>query len=151
VAVMQWSTRLLNGGTTLNTISLTVTAPAPKEEVFAFLAEIENLPKWATEFCQELKVVDGAYKVVSPGGELFIEYQSNPTTGVIDIFGGPTREEMGLFPMRVVPLPGGVSAVLVTMFQPPNTSDEVFRHQAESLQRELNALARNFEALKRAA
>jgi hypothetical protein len=135
----------------MNAISLTVTMPAPKDEVFAFLAEIDNLPTWATEFCQELKVVDGAYKVVSPGGELFITYESDPATGVIDMYGGPALETMALFPLRVVPLPGGASAVLATMFQAPGLPDEVFRHQAESLHRELEGLARQLDRQRQAA
>ena len=35
--------------------TVTTVLDAPKEEVFAFLAEIENLPEWATEFAHELK------------------------------------------------------------------------------------------------
>jgi uncharacterized protein YndB with AHSA1/START domain len=45
----------------------TVTAifSAPPEEVFDYLADVDNLPNWATEFARELKLVDGRYKVVT--------------------------------------------------------------------------------------
>ena len=38
----------------------TVTAifSASQDEVFAYLADIDNLPHWATEFARELKLVD---------------------------------------------------------------------------------------------
>ena len=41
--------------------SLTVTAVlgAPKEEVFDYLSQVANLPKWASEFARELKYEDG--------------------------------------------------------------------------------------------
>jgi uncharacterized membrane protein len=38
----------------------TVTARSkPRDEVFAYLADIEKLPEWATELARELKLVDG--------------------------------------------------------------------------------------------
>lgn len=37
----------------------TVVLSTPKEKVFAYLANIENMPKWSTEFCKQLKTVDG--------------------------------------------------------------------------------------------
>ena len=60
-------------------ISPTVTAvlDAPKEEVFAYLAEIENLPDWATDFAQELKYEDGKAKVVN--GSVSSSSPSRPT------------------------------------------------------------------------
>ena len=42
-------------------INRTVTAvlEAPKDDVFAYLARVENLPEWATDFARELKYEDG--------------------------------------------------------------------------------------------
>ena len=39
--------------------TVTTVLSAPRERVFAYLADVENLPRWATEFARELKVVDG--------------------------------------------------------------------------------------------
>ena len=47
-----------------NTHSLALAAPHDK--VFGFLSNIENLPKWATLFCRELKRDSGGrYRVVT--------------------------------------------------------------------------------------
>ena len=48
-------------------INRTVTAvlDAPRQEVFEYLAQVENLPAWATEFAQELKYEDGETKIVN--------------------------------------------------------------------------------------
>jgi uncharacterized protein YndB with AHSA1/START domain len=49
--------------------TVTTVLPAPKNDVFAFLSDITNLPRWATEFARELKVVDGRHVVVNGRGE----------------------------------------------------------------------------------
>ena len=42
-------------------INRTVTAvlDAPKDVVFDYLSQVDNLPEWATDFARELKYVDG--------------------------------------------------------------------------------------------
>ena len=126
--------------------SRTVTAvlPAPKDDVFAYLAEIENLPRWATEFARELKVVQGRYKVVNGLGEFFFRLEADEGTGVIDMLAGPSEDELALFPTRVVELPGGRSAFTFTMFQGPGMSDELFESQYASLLREFDNIEREF-------
>jgi hypothetical protein len=118
--------------------SETVTAvlSAPREKVFAYLAEIENLPEWATEFARELKRENGDYKVVNNLGEFYFRIRSDPKTGVIDMLAGPTTAELALFPTRAVELPDGRTAYSFTMFQGPGMPDELFESQYESLKRE---------------
>jgi hypothetical protein len=118
----------------------TVVVPAPKDRVFAYLADIDNLPRWATEFARELKVVDGKHKVVNGLGEFYFRIDADEATGVIDMYAGPTEEELGLFPTRVVELPGEASAFTFTMFQAPGMTDELFESQHASLRRELDNL-----------
>jgi hypothetical protein len=117
---------------------------APRDEVFDYLADVENLPAWATEFARELKVVDGRHKVVNGLGELFFRIEADERTGVIDMFAGPTPEAMALFPTRVVELPGGRSAFTFTMFQGSEMSDELFESQHASLLREFDNIERRF-------
>lgn len=124
--------------------TVTTVLPAPKEEVFAYLAEIENLPRWATEFARELKVENGRHKVVNGLGEFFFAIEADEATGVIDMRAGPTESEMALFPTRVVGLPDGRSAFTFTMFQGPGSSDELFESQHASLVREVENLERQF-------
>ena len=129
-------------------ISRTVTAvlDASKEDVFAYLAAIDNLPDWATDFAQELKYEDGQAKVVNGLGEFYFSIKSDPETGVIDMYAGPTPDELGLFPTRVVGLPGGKSAYTFTMFKAPGMPDELFESQYESLRREFDNIRARFNA-----
>jgi hypothetical protein len=126
--------------------SHTVTAvfPAPPERVFGYMSNIENLPRWATEFARELKVVDGRHVVVNGLGEFVFEIRADEDTGVVDMYAGPTPDAMGVFPTRVVALPDGGSAYTFTMFQAPGMPDELFESQYESLRREFGNLEREF-------
>ena len=125
--------------------SETVTAvlPASQDEVFAYFADIENLPKWATEFARELKRENGDYKVVNNLGEFYFEIQADARTGVIDMLSGPAKDQLAVFPTRAVALPGGRTAYTFTMFQGPGMPDELFESQYESLVREFE----NIEAV----
>ena len=129
-------------------INRTVTAvlDAPKDIVFDYLSQLDNLPDWATEFAQELKYVDGKAKVVNGLGEFYFRIDADPTTGVIDMYAGPTEQELALFPTRVVPLGDDKSAYSFTMFKAPGMPDELFESQYESLRREFDSIRSRFAA-----
>ena len=124
--------------------TVTTVLPAPRHEVFAYLSEIENLPEWATEFARELVRDGDDYKVVNGLGEFFFTIRSDPDTGVIDMYAGPAKDQMALFPTRVVALPDGRSAYSFTMFQAPDMPDALFESQHASLRREFAQIERRF-------
>ena len=124
--------------------TLTTVLDAPKEAVFDYLSRVENLPDWATDFARELKYEDGKAKVVNGLGELFFTIRSDPETGVIDMYAGPTEKELALFPTRVIGLAAGRSAYSFTMFKQPGTPDELFESQYESLRREFDNIRERF-------
>ena len=128
----------------METRTATTILSAPKTQVFDYLSRIENLPAWATEFARELRYEDGKPKVVNVLGEFYFAIDADPATGVIDMYAGPAEDELGLFPTRVVGLPGGASAFTFTMFQAPGMSDELFEAQYRSLLRELENLRARF-------
>jgi hypothetical protein len=127
-------------------ISRTVTAvlDAPAEDVFAFLSEVANLPVWATDFARELKYVDGKAWVVNGLGEFRFEIEADSSTGVIDMYAGPSEGEMAIFPTRVVRLGPARSAYSFTMFKAPEMSDDLFESQYRSLQREFDNIRAHF-------
>jgi hypothetical protein len=124
--------------------TVTTVLPAPKEQVFDYLSRIENLPEWASEFARELKFEEGQAKVINGLGEFFFAIEADPGTGVIDMYSGPSEQELALFPTRVVALPGGASAFSFTMFQRPGMPDELFESQYASLLREFENIEREF-------
>jgi hypothetical protein len=128
----------------MRTATVTTVLDAPQEAVFAYMADIENLPRWATEFARELRLDGGRYKVVNGLGEFFFEIRADAQTGVVDMFAGPSEDEMAVFPTRAVALPDGRTAYTFTMFQSPGMPDELFESQHESLRRELENVERTF-------
>jgi|SRR5947209_6317988 len=126
--------------------SETVTAvlPAPQQAVFEYLSDIEKLPEWATEFARELRREGEDYKVLNGLGEFYFEIRAHPDTGVIDMFAGPSKHQMAMFPTRAVQLPDGRTAFSFTMFQRPGMPDELFDSQHESLKREFANIAAAF-------
>ncbi|HEX2112214.1 MAG TPA: hypothetical protein VHF67_11745 [Gaiellaceae bacterium] len=124
--------------------TVTAVLAAPKDDVFAYLADIDNLPGWATEFARELRYEDGKAKVVNGLGEFDFRIEADPETGVIDMYAGPSEDALALFPTRVVALPGRRSAYTFTMFQTPGMPDELFASQHESLLREFENIRRRF-------
>jgi hypothetical protein len=124
--------------------TVTAVLDAPREQVFRYLADIKNLPDWATEFARELRFEDGKAKVVNGLGEFYFSIEADPGTGVIDMYAGPTEEELAVFPTRVVGLPGGRVAYSFTMFQGPEMPDELFESQYEALLREFDNIRDRF-------
>ena len=123
--------------------TVTTVLSAPRERVFEYMSDIRNLPEWATEFARELREDDGEYRVVNNLGEFVFEIRADERTGVIDMYAGPSREELGVFPTRAVSLPDGRTSYSFTMFQGPGMPDELFESQYASLKREF----RNIEAI----
>ncbi len=124
--------------------SRTVTAvlDADQGTVFDYLSDIERLPEWATEFARELRREGDDYKVVNGLGEFYFTIEGDRKTGVIDMFAGPSKQRMAVFPTRAVPLPDGRTAYSFTMFQGPDMSDELFDAQHASLKREFANIER---------
>ena len=72
--------------------TVTVTVPADRDDVFRFLAELSNLPIWASESFQRLRYEeDGCAKVWTPTGEVFVALMVDESTGVIDLMTGSAR------------------------------------------------------------
>ena len=126
----------------MNSHTVTTVLDAPKTQVFDYLSRVENLPSWASEFARELKFEDGRAKVVNGLGEFYFSIDADEETGVIDMYAGPTEDELGVFPTRVVSLPDGRSAYSFTMFQAPGMPDELFESQYRSLLREFENIRR---------
>ena len=126
----------------IRTVSITVAAPS--EPVFNFLANIENLPDWATGFCERLELRQGTWWAYTARGEMLVEAEAHAATGIIDLRIGPAPDRLELLPVRVLPLGARRSLVSLTCIQAEGMSDELFEHHYRSLLVELQGLARRF-------
>ena len=126
----------------MRSATVTTVLDATPGAVFEYLSDIENLPEWANEFARELRREGDDFKVVNGLGEFYFTIEAEPATGVIDMFAGPTKDSMAVFPTRAVALPDGRTAYTFTMFQGPDMPDELFEAQHASLRREFANIER---------
>ncbi|MCF3649891.1 hypothetical protein [Synoicihabitans lomoniglobus] len=113
----------------------------PKSVVFDFLANVENLPKWATEYCESGRWDGDTFKVMTSQGEMITRFETDARTGVIDMWArSPGEAESGVFPLRVLELAPEQTAVIFTFFQPQGMPDQLFARQHASLRIEMDEL-----------
>ena len=123
----------------------TVTLPVSFEEAFAFLAEPENLPRWAVGFARSIRREGDDWIVQTAQGEMPIRVVADAVRGTIDF---QMRVAPGLEAVaysRVVPNDSGAEYVF-TQIQMPGMTDEVFAAQRAALTEELASLPILFRA-----
>jgi hypothetical protein len=115
-------------------------------EVFAFLADPENLPRWAVGFCRAIRHdPERGWIVETSTGEVPIRYVAHLECGTLDFYMqvGP-GVEIGAY-SRVIP--NGDAAVYVfTQLQAPGMPDSLFESQVVALAEELRVLQGIFRA-----
>jgi hypothetical protein len=120
----------------MNVRTLSLHLRAPKAKVFGYLADILNVPKWATEFCKKLEVENGNYWVTTGAGKILFRIVADEKTGVIDFKGGPSPSQMETWPARVVELPDRSCLFLFSILQGPGVSDAMLEGQCAQLTKE---------------
>lgn len=108
-------------------------------EVYAFVSNPENLPKWATGLGGSIKNVQGEWISDSPMGKIKIKFAEKNTFGVLDhevfLESGVTINN----PMRVI-ANGSGSEIFFTLVRRPETSDEKFEEDAGWVAKDLRIL-----------
>jgi hypothetical protein len=128
----------------LNSVTETCVVNVPRDNVFEFLSNIENIPKWATKFVKKLTLVDDKYKALTPIGEVFIRLDVDKKAGLIDIYAGPTEDNMTPAYMRIISLPDNSTAVMFTFFQYGSTPDAIWKIFCEWIKIEVDNIKRYF-------
>lgn len=119
---------------------VSVSIKRPPEAVYAFAAEVENLPKWATGLCKTIRNVNGEW--IAEGGPITpvkVRFTERNVLGVLDhdvvLPSGATIHN----PIRVVPNGAG-SEVMFTLLRQPGVSAKAFEKDAEAVERDLHTL-----------
>ena len=115
------------------------------KELHDFIGNVENLPKWATIFCQDLRKEDGDFIVTTPGGDMFFKISNDDVTGVADMWGGPSKDMMMRWPVRVVDDGLGGSVLMFTNIQTEDQPDEVFDGLCKALEDEFDNIRKYVE------
>ncbi len=124
--------------------TVSVSVAAPRDPVFNYLANVENLPGWSTEFCERLELRQGRWWAYTPQGEVQVDLEVSAATGLLDFQVGPAPDQMALFPVRVLPLGPRRTLVSYTLIQQGAVSDEAYEAQYHSLLIVMRGLIRRF-------
>lgn len=84
---------------------LHVALPVAAAPAFRALADIENLPRWAGEFCDRLEISAHGWRGWTACGDLFLELVADERTGVVDIQIGTEHELLAVLALRVLDVP----------------------------------------------
>ena len=124
--------------------TVSVLLSASRDVVFNFMANVENLPKWATEFCDRIELRRNGWLAYTSQGEMMVESDADDRTGVIDLRIGPSAETLGLLPVRVLHLAPARTLLSFTFIQQPGLPDENYEKQYQSLLVEMRGLIGRF-------
>jgi hypothetical protein len=128
----------------MNINTLTVTVSAPRNIVFNFLADIENLPKWSGGYCEGITLQRGRWWAFTADGEQVVDIESNVGTGVIDLRAGPKPELMTLTPIRVVALSTRHTLISFVLIEAPDRGPEIFERRCRIWREAVKGLPRRF-------
>ena len=118
----------------------------PPTEVYAFVVNPENLPRWAKGLGSSIEQLDGEWVADSPMGKVKVRFVESNPFGVLDHHVVLPSGEAVYNPLRVVPNGGG-SELVFTLFRRPEMSEESFAADAETVAADLAALKRLLEGL----
>ena len=112
----------------------------PVEEVYAFLAEPVNFPRWAEGLGHSFVQVEGmTWRAETPMGPMRILFSEPNNHGVLDHAVIPEHGPAMHNPMRVV-ANGDGAEIVFTLFQRDGMSDDEMARDAAMVSRDLAAL-----------
>ena len=126
-------------GATYQVRHISISIDRPPRDVYAFVADPENLPKWATGLGGSIKQVQGEWIADAPMGRIKIRFAEKNRFGVLD---HEVTLESGVAinnPMRVI-ANGEGSEIFFTLVRQPGVSDEKFEADALWVEKDLKLL-----------
>ncbi len=126
-------------------LHLSVSIERPPADVYAFVVDPRNLPRWASGLGGSIEEVGGEWIAASPLGKVKVRFTERNELGVLDHYVTLESGQTVFVPMRVLPRGAG-SELVFTLFRLPGTSDEAFSADARTVERDLAALKRLLEA-----
>ena len=118
-------------------ISVSVNGPAA--QVYGFVSNPENLPKWAAGLSGSIKKVDEDWIAESPMGTVKVKFAENNKFGVLDHDVTLPAGVKVYNPMRVFPNNDG-SELIFTLYRRPEVSDQEFAEDTRAVEKDLAKL-----------
>jgi hypothetical protein len=125
---------------TYKSLHISISIDRPADEVYEFVSNPENLPKWAAGLSGSIQNVNGDWIAESPMGRVIIKFAERNKFGILDHDVTLPSGEKVNNPMRVFPNNDG-SELIFTLYQRPGMSERMFAD-------DLKAVAKDLEKLK---
>ena len=125
--------------TVLESRTLSITIARPPRQVYEFVSNPENLPRWAAGLGKSVRKSDVGWIVDTPQGPAQIRFAEKNDFGVLDHYVKLSSGVEVYVPMRVVPNGSG-SEVIFTLIKTSEMSDKQFAEDAGMVERDLKAL-----------
>jgi len=129
---------------TLASRTLSVTINRAVDEVYGFVANPENLPKWATAFCKSVRRSNGDWIIDTPEGSMKVRFVERNALGVLDHYVTPAPGVEIYVPMRVL-ANGSGSEIVFTVFRLPDMSEARFAQDIAFVEHDLRTLKQRLE------
>ena len=124
---------------TLPSRTLQVSITRPPADVYAFVADPENLPQWARGLCRSIRQSGTGWIIDTAQGEINIRFTERNSLGVLDHYVTPAPGVEIYVPMRVL-ANGSGSEIIFTLFRQPGMSADKFAEDIELVERDLETL-----------
>jgi len=129
---------------TLRARQISISINRPPVEVYDFVVNYENLPKWAAGLSNGITKLGDDWVADSPMGRVKVKFVEANTLGVLDHDVTLPSGEVIRNPMRVVPNGGG-SELTFTLYRLEGVTDDQFRTDAAMVEQDLRRLKRLLE------
>ena len=114
----------------------TITIEARPKDVVAFIADGENLPRWAIGFAKSVRCRQSGWIVMTGQGEVGMTIAVNEDAGTVDFHMEPAPGVEATAYARAVPNGEGTEFVF-TQMQQPGVTDGVFEQLVGAVRHEL--------------
>ena len=120
-------------------MTISVQIDRDPKAVYAYVADLNNLHRWATTFCRSIRHEGDGWVMETSLGTMAIRLAPENDLGVLDHYLTPPGGETLYVPMRVV-ANGLGSEVIFTLFRLPDVSDEAYAADAALVRQDLDRL-----------
>jgi carbon monoxide dehydrogenase subunit G len=119
--------------------TLSISIDRPPDEVYDFISNPENLPKWAAGLCKSVSKTNADWIAETPQGPMKIRFVEKNDFGILDHYVNPAPGVEVYVPIRVLPNGSG-SEVIFTIVRSLDMSDEKFAEDIGLVERDLRTL-----------
>jgi len=137
------SSKIDRGGKAMTTMyasqTLSVSIDCRPDKVYEFVANPENLPKWAKGLGKTVRKAGSDWIVDTPQGAVKVSFAEKNDLGVLDHYVTTAGGDVVYVPLRVV-ANGSGSELLFTLFRSPDMSDEKYAEDLGLVAQDLRTL-----------